>query len=504
MNNKQVWVLFSFCLLFFTSCVQSINRITWYLQEFLPGWVLIALLLLILYVVVNGIFGIGCRDIQTRVVRGMNYLHRKSIIASYTAKATAIHKLKIIDNNLHQLQDKKQAESLLQEKIRLEGELKRRDLVTVVFGTGSSGKTSLIRALIGKTIGIVNASMGSTDNCSQYRIHLTKSERGLILIDTPGILESGYQGHIREIKARWEASRADLILIVVDGDLRSQEEDILQSLIALGKRLILVLNKCDLLGEHEEEYLVRELRSKCRKLISPLDIVSASSVSEVPSISASGVSYLQPEIERLTNRMTDILLKDGEELIISNISMQCEYLYEASRWLLNQQRQIDAQKVIEHYMWISVGVIVVSEIPSLELISMAAVNTRMVVEIARLYGVTLDFAIAKALVSSMGHALVSLGILKSGMSLIRSALSLNTPILIISKAVQVVTLAWLTRLIGLSFITYFEQKQEWGEEGIDGVIQYYFDLNKRDRLLKHFLEVSYNRVVEPLRMAQRK
>ncbi|HRD42076.1 MAG TPA: 50S ribosome-binding GTPase, partial [Prochlorococcaceae cyanobacterium AMR_MDS_5431] len=207
MNNKQVWVLFSFCLLFFISCVQSINRITWYLQEFLPGWILLILFLLILYVLVNGIFGIGWRSIQSKVTNGINYLYRKPVRTSFTAKNTAIHRLKIIDHNLHQLRDKQQAESLLQEKIRLEGELKRRDLVTVVFGTGSSGKTSLIRALTGRTIGTVNASMGSTNNCSQYRIYLTKSKRGLILIDTPGILESGHQGHAREVKARWEASR---------------------------------------------------------------------------------------------------------------------------------------------------------------------------------------------------------------------------------------------------------------------------------------------------------
>ena len=51
-----------------------------------------------------------------------------------------------------------QRAGLQQERERVEEELNRGDLVVVVFGTGSSGKTSLIRALLKEMVGEVGQS----------------------------------------------------------------------------------------------------------------------------------------------------------------------------------------------------------------------------------------------------------------------------------------------------------------------------------------------------------
>nr|AUG32092.1 hypothetical protein PLO_084 [Paulinella longichromatophora] len=504
MNNMKTWIPFSCFLILFTFCIQEVNGTIWYLQEILPGWVLILFILLSFCMLAWLSSNSQWKYLKFGIRQIINYSQRGHTKTPDEMRRMIVQSLIDIDRNLQQLKDVNQAKKLLQEKKRLEAECKRGDLAVVVFGTGSSGKTSLIRALVGKIVGTVNASMGSTDCCSKYRIDLNILERGLILIDTPGIFESGSQGRIREIKARWEASRADLVLLIIDGDLRSQEEEVINSLVSLGKRLILVLNKCDLWEEQEEEYLLSQLRFRCKHIVPPLDIVSASSVSQVPSFTSQKVMHLQPEVSTLMNRIVNTLIQDGEELIINNISIQCKYLYQASIWLLSQERQIDAQKIIEHYMWISTSTIVVSEIPGLELISMAAINTRMVMEIAHLYGIELDFNIAKALVVYIGRSLVTLGIIENGAIIIRSALQVNTPILLISKAVQIITLIWLTRLIGLSFITYFEQEQQWGNGGINTVLEHYYNLNKKDVLLKHFIEVAFNRVVEPLKTVLRK
>ena len=94
--------------------------------------------------------------------------------------------------------------------------------------------------------------MGSTSESQRYRLRLRGLDRGVQLVDTPGILESGMDGRSREQEARQHASRADLMIVVVDGDLRRSELDVVHSLSGLGKRLLLVLNKCDLRGEEEE------------------------------------------------------------------------------------------------------------------------------------------------------------------------------------------------------------------------------------------------------------
>ena len=138
----------------------------------------------------------------------------------------------------------------------------------MVFGTGSSGKTSLIRALLNDVVGEVGAAMGSTRSGATYRSTPGLS-RGLQLIDTPGILEASEDGQQREEAARRQAVRADLMVVVVDGDLRASEAAVMEALLQLGKRMLLVLNKCDLRGIDEQQRLLDVLRSRCGCCPSP-------------------------------------------------------------------------------------------------------------------------------------------------------------------------------------------------------------------------------------------
>ena len=67
--------------------------------------------------------------------------------------------------------------------------------------------------------------------------------------------------------------QADLMIVVVDGDLRASELETIRSLSDLGKRLLLVLNKCDLRGQEEERRLIALLRTRCKKLLKPEDVL---------------------------------------------------------------------------------------------------------------------------------------------------------------------------------------------------------------------------------------
>ena len=93
--------------------------------------------------------------------------------------------------------------------------------------------------------------------------------------------------------------------------------------------------------------------------------------------------------------------------------------------------------------------------------------------------------------------------IKGGMGLISAALSVNLPALVLSRAVQAVGAGWLTRVAGRSFITYFQQDQDWGDGGMQEVVQRQYDLNRRDSALKAFLSAAFSRVVEPLQRQQK-
>ncbi|WP_269622854.1 YcjF family protein [Prochlorococcus marinus] len=412
--------------------------------------------------------------------------------------------LKSIDQLINLIQNQIAVEGLKQEKERVQKELLRGDLVIVVFGTGSSGKTSLIRALLKKIVGEVGPIMGSTEQTKSYRLRLRDIERGIQIIDTPGIFEGGIKGRSREKSAFLNASRADLILFVVDSDLRAGEMELITKLSKIGKKLFLILNKCDLRGAREEEKLIGLLKDHCTGLMDPADIVPV--VASPQSIPIVGSRPLQPkpEINKLIKRMAFVLHEEGEELIADNILLQCRNLGLSGRKLLDNQRLRESKRSIERYAWISTGVVFITPLPGIDLLGTAVVNGRMVMEISKIYGVNLNRERAKDLAMSVGQTIAGLGIIKGGLSIISNSLTLNLPTYLIGRTIQSVTAAWLTKVAGESFITYFQQDQDWGDGGIQEVVQRHYDLNKRESNLRIFIHSAMNRVIRPLEKSKRK
>ena len=509
MLPKRLWLWIALALLLLVVVavvLQAFNQLLWQLSYWLPGWLIGPLVLLVLAAIGLALAQVGLPWLQAlRQGKGTGPGRRGEAPLNLERPASrreaAERNLDAIDRTLERVRDAVEREALQQERIRMQTELERGDLRIVVFGGGSVGKTSLIRALLQELVGSVGAPMGSTTSSSsdRYRLRLRGLERAVILEDTPGILESGAEGLRREELARRQAARADLLLLVVDGDLRASELAVFDTLASLGKRLLLVLNKCDLRGEREEKRLLELLRQRCGKRISAEDVIPASAAPQ--SVPMPGGRPLQPEteVEPLLRRIAAVLHADGEELIADNLLLQCRQLGEASRQLLDQQRRRDAEGLVDRYMWIGAGVLAVTPLPGLDLLSTAAVQAQMVIEIGRLYGVNLSRSHAQDLALTVGRSLAGLGLVKGGVALLGSALSLNLPALLVSRAVQAVSAAWLTRLAGRSFIVYFQQGQDWGDGGLPEVLQREYDLNRREGVLRRFLEAAYRQVVEPLK-----
>lgn len=494
--------------------LQVINQLTWQLSAVLPYPLVGPVLLLLLLVVLAGAMQIGWpllrpwiepllpewlrRQLPPSAPQGRTGRQPPPAERSANRREAAARNLEAIDRTLAQVRDAVEREVLRQERERMAAELERGDLQIVVFGTGSTGKTSLIRALLRELVGQVGAAMGSTAGSQRYRLRLRGLQRAVWLVDTPGILEAGDVGERRERLAREQASRADLLVLVVDGDLRAAEREVFEALAGLGKRLMLVLNKCDLRGEQEEARLLHLLRQRTQGPIEPSDVVPAAASPQ--SIPRPGQRPLQPEpeVEALVRRIAEVLHADGEELIADNLLLQCRRLGEASRNLLARQRRSDALAVVDRTMWISAGVVAVTPLPGVDLLGAAAVNAQMVLEIGKVYGISLSRDDAQELALSVGKTLAALGLVKGGVGVLSAAMAVTLPAALAGRAIQAIGAAWLTRVAGLSFIRYFEQNQCWGDGGVQEVVQEQYDLSRRDGALRRFLDVAFRRVVEPL------
>ena len=424
---------------------------------------------------------------------------KKLLDLSLISKKQAAGKsLKSIDNLITLINDKVKAKALKEERNRVLLELERGDIILVVFGIGSSGKTSLIRALLKRIVGQVSPEMGSTKTKESYRLKLKGLNRGIRIIDTPGIFEAGIEGREREKSALIQARKADLMLVVIEGDLRSEETKTIRELSNLGKRLLIVLNKIDLRGENEERRLIEVLKSRCNGFVDQEDIICTSASPQTIAIPGGKPYQPSPEINKLIRRLANILHEEGEELIADNILLQCSNLGKEGKRLLVKQRSQSAKKCVDKYGWLSSGALILTPLPVVDMIAAAAVNAQMVIEIAKIYGVEITKERAKNLALSVGKMLATMGLVKGGVSLISSTLIITLPTLIVSKVIQGVSVSWLTRIAGASFITYFQQDQNWGDGGIQEVVEYHYNLNKRDEYFKGFIQRAYERVIDPL------
>ncbi|MEG4232329.1 GTP-binding protein [Microcoleus sp. Pol11C3] len=414
----------------------------------------------------------------------------------------ASENLKAIRQQVDRIQDEVARQALLLRAREIEASMARGSVRVVVFGTGSAGKTSAVNALVGRMAGQVGAPMGTTEVGETYTLKLKGIDRELAITDTPGILEAGVAGTYREELARQLAARADLILFVLDGDLRKSEYEPLRTLAEIGKRSIVVFNKVDLYPDNDRDEILDRLRQRVKGFVSGMDVVAISANPQKVVLEDGTIFQPYPDIMPLIRRVAAILRAEGEDLIADNILLQSQHLGDQARKLIDAQRRRQADKAVERFQWIGAGVIAVTPLPVVDLLATAAVNAQMVVEIAKIYGCELNIDRAKELALSLAKTLASLGIVEGVIQVVSRALQLSVAGFVLGKAIQAVSAAYLTRIAGKSFIEYFRHDQDWGDGGITEVVQRQFQLNRKDEFVKAFVKDAIARVVEPLNIYQ--
>ena len=477
--------------------VDSLSRLYWQLS-YSP---LLGNLLLLLLIVLMGAL-IAAFIYYVLVLRGgekrSRRQQRRQLQIPAAKTEAAEETLRAVRQQVGQIQDEVSRQALLSRSREIESTLSRGELQVVVFGTGSAGKTSLVNALLGRMVGRVDAPMGTTEVGETYRLKLKGLNRDILITDTPGILEAGVAGTQREQLARQLATEADLLLFVVDNDLRRSEYQPLRTLAEIGKRSLIVLNKTDLYTEADQETILARLRERVRGFIATTDIVAIAANPQSVLLENSETFQPEPDIMPLLRRMAAVLRAEGEDLVADNILLQSQRLGEDARKLIDAQRRRQAEKVVERFQWIGAGVVSVMPLPVVDLLATAAVNAQMVVEIGRIYGCELNLERGRELALSLAKTLASLGIVKGAIELLSTALQLNVATFMIGRAIQGVTAAYLTRIAGKSFIEYFRHDQDWGDGGMTEVVQRQFQLNRRDEFVKAFIQEAIARVVKPL------
>ena len=123
------------------------------------------------------------------------------------------------------------------------------------FGQISTGKSSLIKALVPEANVVIDVVGGSTDDVRRYRWQSDAGQE-IYLTDVPGT--GGHENGLDKVAAD-EARRAHLVLFVCDSDLTRAETNAVRQLLEFEKPVIIVLNKSDRYDQDELATLMGRL-----------------------------------------------------------------------------------------------------------------------------------------------------------------------------------------------------------------------------------------------------
>jgi hypothetical protein len=112
-----------------------------------------------------------------------------------------------------------------------------------LLGPVSTGKSSLVQALLPEAVAAVSPVGGTTRTVTRYTWTSPAGDH-LVLTDLPGLHEADGQ---LDALAREEAQRAHLVVFLIEGDMTRDQQVALQEVLALGKPVVLALSKSDLL-----------------------------------------------------------------------------------------------------------------------------------------------------------------------------------------------------------------------------------------------------------------
>lgn len=350
----------------------------------------------------------------------------------------------------------------------LEAKREARRLEIVAFGTISSGKSSLLNALAGREAFRSNVVGGTTTN--EQSVPWPDSD-SVSLVDTPGLAE--VQGEGRAAAAAEAAQDADIVLFVVDGALKSYEHDLLERLSTMEKRVLVCLNKEDWYDARQRDELLAQLREQTVGLARPEDVIAVRSRETVRPVvkvapdgtETAGEATVAPDISPLADRLTQIVRKEGGDLLLANLLLQSRGLVDDAKERVLATLDAEADRLIDRYMWVAGGAAAANPVPLADLAIGSGIIVKMTLDLAAVYKQNIDSGTVVEMLAQLGKNLVGmLGASAAAPALGSAVGSLLKTVpgvgWIAGGLIQGVVQALLARWIGRVFKAYYRAEME--------------------------------------------
>jgi len=360
-----------------------------------------------------------------------------------------------------------------------------------VFGRVSTGKSSLLNALIGEETFSVSPLHGETRRSSMQPWSEVKAG-GVFLIDTPGLDEAG--GEDREAMAREVAGRSDLVIFVLDSDITDTELQALRTLLAQGRPVIVALNKSDLYTSQEKDALLQSIRDKTNGIVDAEQIIVVAAqprpqtVVEVDEngMETESARQREPDVDVLRLRLWDILDAEGKTLAALNASLFASDLSDqVGRRILAARREL-GNKLVRTYCVAKGIAVAFNPIPVADLFAAALIDVGMVVHLSRVYDLPLNQKEAGSLVRVIVAESAALMGTVWALHFVSSALKIGTAGLstIVTAGAQGAIAYYSTYVVGQVAAEYLGEGKSWGEGGPKRVVKQILESLDRDTVLQ--------------------
>ncbi|MGK7896801.1 MAG: GTP-binding protein [Xenococcus sp. (in: cyanobacteria)] len=393
------------------------------------------------------------------------------------------------------------------------------------FGMVGRGKSSVLNALVGQEIFATGALHGVTRTIDEVDWELStgellpdrqlakqkqlqrltianpRSQSKIQLLDTPGIDE--VDGQEREILARDLATKVDLILFVVSGDMTQVEYNALSQLREAGKPMLLVFNKIDQYPEADRIAIYEKIRDdRVKELLSPEEIIMvAASPIEVKAIAGIDGKIKvkrirgEPQIESLKLKILELLDREGKSLIALNSMLYADQINEKLLQRKLAIRDRAANELIYKGTMIKATAVALNPVTAIDLFTGAIVDVSIILALSRLYGISMTqkgaIALLRKIALSMGGIGASELLATLGLSSLKGLLGVTIPLTgglslapYVSVAIAQAGVAGVSSYaIGQVTKTYLANGASWGEQAPKTVVKDIIDSLDEESIL---------------------
>ena len=295
----------------------------------------------------------------------------------------------------------------------------------VIVGPANVGKSTLYNQFIHekKDKAEVGPLPGTTKDSQE-------ADAGLFsLVDTPGADAVGQPGEEEHDSAFEAAANADILVIVFDAiqGIKKAELALFTELLLLKRPYIVVINKCDLIKKHQ-------LPGVLRKAAVNLSLAA----NQVIGVSAKNGKNIEQIIAAIANMEPEIVAALGSSL-------------PAFRWNLSWQAILSGAGAS--------GLIGLLPLPFADFIPLLAIQSTMIIAIARIYDYTISPSRAKELIATFGMGFI-------GRTLFAEFSKLGgVPGWLLGAAIAAST----TTVMGYAAIIWFEKGEKITSERLNGI-----------------------------------